>query len=321
VADGRMGTWMVILAVLVLAVGGGIQGARAREEVFAGSPTGDLDEMAPTAPQERGCAPYLGLQPPGRTPEPFAPGVISDAGERLHGAVAVSPDGRRICWSVLPPAILSVHCEDGVWTRPEVLPLPGAAVQAPAFSPDWSRLYYQAAAAGGAGGVDIWWVDARREEWTRAFNLGPPVNGPGLESQPTLTADGDLYFTGGMEGVEFGRGIYRALREAAGYSEPQALGPSINSPGIDYCPFITPDGATLLFASNRGHTGEELSLHIAFRTPDETWSDPVNLHPLIDFPNPARFPSLSPDGRHLFFLAEGRVWWVDAAALPSPAAR
>jgi hypothetical protein len=266
-------------------------------------------------PAEPGCPPFFGLDPPGPNPEPFAPERFVQSDTRLHGAAVFSPDGDRVCWSVVPPAILCAQCENGTWSVSRVLPLPGMAVQAPAFSADGSRLYYQAIGPGGLGSLDIWWVDAERGDWTTTVNIGPPVNGPGAEGQPTFDGDGDLFFTGSMEGVQFGRGIYLAARTKDGYSPPQALGEVINTPGIDYCPFVSADGKTLLFASNRGHAGEELYIHVAFRTPDGGWTEPVDLHPIMNHPQTACFPSISPDGRFLFFLSEGRIWWVDSAVI------
>jgi Tol biopolymer transport system component len=195
------------------------------------------------------------------------------------------------------------------------VPLPGRGVQAPAFSPDGNRLYYQASGPGGLGSLDIWWVETRDDDWTNASNLGTPVNGPGIEGQPTLTDEGELYFIGSMEGVEFGRGIFRATQTDEGYQPPQALDGLINTPGIDFYPFVTADGKTLLFSSNRGYEGEELYIHVTHPTPDGGWTDPVNIHPLMGFPHTARFPSISPDGRFLFFLSGERYWWVDASVL------
>ena len=204
--------------------------------------------------------------------------------------------------------------EDG-WTDPAPLPLSGAAVQAPAFSPDGAKLYYQAGGGGSLGSLDLWWVDARDEAWTQPVNVGPPVNTPTLESQPTLAANGTLYFTAALEGVGFDRGIYRCVRTPTGYAAPEPLNATINSEAIDYCPYVAPDESYLLFASSRGHDGEELYLHAAFRTASGAWTAPVNFHDALAFPEPARFPWVSPDGKYLFFLSGGHIYWVDASVI------
>lgn len=258
---------------------------------------------------------YLGENPPGRIPKVFAPGVISDAGFRLHGALVVSPDLRRICWSVVPPAVLSIVLTENGWTDPVPLPLEGRGVQAPAFSNDGRRLYYQGVLEQGKGGIDIWWKRRVGNGWDAPVNAGPELNSEKLESQPSVAADGTLYFTGTLEGSGLDRGIYRSRLVAGAYAEPELLGDGINSPYIDYCPWIASDESCLFFASSRPRHEEVLYLHVSFLRIDGSWTEPVNVHPVLDFDRPARFPSLSPDGRFLFFLSEGKIYWVESAAV------
>ncbi len=254
---------------------------------------------------------YLGQSTPGRAPEIFAPGVISDAGYQLHGQVVFSPDQREICWSVIPPAVMSMSLVDSTWSDPAPMPLMGTGVQAPAFSADGIRLYYQCIMEGGKGGVDIWWTERAAVGKGPPVNLGPALNSDKLESQPSVTSDGTLYFTGTLEGVGLDRGIYRSRIVDGEYSAPELLGGGINTEYIDYCPWIAPDESYLLFASSRQRTDQELYLHVSFRQPDGSWSEPANIHSVLGFERPARFPSVSPDGRFLFFLSGERVYWVD----------
>ena len=256
---------------------------------------------------------HLGLKPPGRVPEVFAPGIISGAGHRLHGSVVISPDTRVILWSVLPPAVMSVSIEDGTWSDAEPLELEGGGVQAPAFSPDGTRLYYQAVVEGGAGSLDIWWVPKEEDGWGSTESAGPAVNTENLESQPSLTGDGTLYLTGTREGTGFNRGIFRSRLQDGVYTRPELLGGGINSESMDYCPWVALDESFLLFASSRPQAEEHLFLHVSFRQEDGSWSRPENIHPAIGFQKEARFPSLSPDGRYLFFVAGDSAYWVDIA--------
>jgi hypothetical protein len=260
--------------------------------------------------------PYLGAKLPGSRPVVFAPGVLSDAGHRLHGFPAFSPDLKEVFWPVLPPRILTMRETGGVWNGPTALAFPPGNPQAAFVSSDGRRLYFQAVLPGGHGGVDIWFVEREGNGWGPPQNLGAPVNTPQLESQPSLTTDGTLYFTGYLEGVWMERGIYRAARSGAGYSSPELLPPCINSPFLDYTPFVDPAERLLLFASSRPDRDEgSMRLYVAFRTAEGTWSEPVNLSAALGFEEAARFPSLSPDGKFLFFLAGDHVYWTDAGVL------
>lgn len=301
-----------LLTSLVVGVGCGGGNASVNDEIEVHSTKVSSRTLAESSDFD--CPKFLEPGSPGLIPRPFAPGVFVESLGRLHGGLVFSADGRRVCWSVLPPAIVSMECTREGWSTPEILPLPGRAVQAPAFSPDGSRLYYQAVGEGGRGGLDLWWVDPLSGDWSHAVNLGVPVNGPGLQSQPAVSGQGDLFFTGSMPGVGFDRGIFFSEKEGDGFRTPQPLPAPINTQWIDYCPFISSDGKTLLFASSRGHEGEELFIHAAFRR-GKGWSEPLNLHSMMGYPGNARFPTLSPDGTALFFLAGGKFWWVDSTIL------
>lgn len=138
----------LLLAIIVVGVGG----AGTASGAFLS--TGVLgSESIDGESRHQICSPTLGHEPPGRTPELFAPELLSRSGHPLHGALAISPTGDRLCWSVLPPAIICTRCEHGNWTDPEPLPLPGRGVQAPAFSPDGRFLFFWSEGK-------IWWVDS-----------------------------------------------------------------------------------------------------------------------------------------------------------------
>jgi hypothetical protein len=259
---------------------------------------------------------FFGRTPPGTIPEVFAPGVVSGSGQRLHGALAFSPDLREVYWPVVPPRILTVRCVGTEWSDPLPGPFPPGNAQAPSFSVDGRRLFFQANLPGGQGSLDIWYMQRSDTGWAGPYNLGPPVNTARLESQPSVAADGTLYFTGFLPGVAFERGIYRAEPQGDGYAKPALLGSTINSPFIDYTPFIDPEHRFLLFASSRPSPSEDsLHLRVSFRGSDGRFGPARNLSEALRFKGAARFPSLSPDGRYLFFQAGDSAYWVDAGVI------
>ena len=79
-----------------------------------------LAAQEPSTPPPAG--PYLGQQVPGEVPQVFAPGLVSETGDRLHGPLTISPDGSVVCWSVIPPAIrYRFQRDDGSWSGPSPL--------------------------------------------------------------------------------------------------------------------------------------------------------------------------------------------------------
>jgi Tol biopolymer transport system component len=87
------------------------------------------------------------------------------------------------------------------------------------------------------------------------------------------------------------------------WSRPVDLGPVLNSTAHEQTPAISRDGLSLYFASTRqGSEGFDLwvSQRLAIDLP---WETPVNLGPTINTPANENGPSLSPDGRFLFFVS------------------
>ncbi len=259
---------------------------------------------------------YFGQKPPGIIPEIFAQGIISDAGYRLHGVPVFSLEGNEVFWPVIPPAIMYMKLiPDSGWTEPKNKQIEGRMVGATFFSQDGKNLYYHAFHPDGFGSTDIWYMKKENDDWSESVNLGSPPNSESMETQPSFTIKGDLYYCGKLDSVGFNRGIYYSANNNGKYSEAILLNNKINSPAIDYTPFISPDGSYLLFSSSRpGVKESDLKLYVSFLDNGE-WSEPYILSDIFDLKYSARFPALSIDGKYLFFLSGGNVYWVSASVI------
>ncbi len=196
----------------------------------------------------------------------------------------------------------------------------------PSLSADGLSLYFTS--ENGYGGRGDIWVATRAtkdSQWGPATNLGPVVNSSACETAPSISADGlTLFFCDGHWGVAApqrpgGCGdvdIWMTTRDTQGgpWGTPVNLRPPINSPYRDGDPFISSDGLSLYFTSDRpgGHGG--LDLYVATRaTIRDEWGPPVNVGPTVNTSSGESGPSVSGDGRILFF-ASGRPpvlggWW------------
>ena len=263
-----------------------------------------------------GADQYFGQPIPVSIPEVFAPGVITDAGFRLHGFPAFSQKGDEVFWPVLPPVIMCKRFLDDHWTAPETASFSGRAAQAPLFSPDGNRIYFQAAMSGGLGSLDIWYTERTDSGWGVPVNPGAPLNSPQMEGQPSLTADGTIYFFGSMEGSGWNRGIYRCSHVNGQYQTPERLPEPVNTAYVDVYPFVSRDERFLLFSSSRpGMEEKDLKLFLSIRNQDGSWETPVNLSEKLELKGAVRYGALSPDGRVLFFMVNGKIFWVSADIL------
>jgi WD40-like Beta Propeller Repeat len=280
---------------------------------------------APSAaakPAEAVKGPYFGQKPPGKTPEMFAPGILSLA-NRMEARVAFSPDGNE-CFFTVPHdfAFSSVQMYytkriDNVWTSqvPAPFSLPGYSYAQPFFSADGNRLYFSSNKNGTLG---IWVVARTSQGWGDPQALPSPVSSINA-GEYSRAADGTAYFEsdrpGGMGLVD----VWRARPEQPG--QPllvENLGAPINTSTYDSDPFISSDGRYLIYSSTR--SGRDADLYVALANGNGGWTAPVNMNEYRPGTNTSAIeygPSLSPDERHLFFVRldpraqQCDVYWVE----------
>lgn len=105
------------------------------------------------------------------------------------------------------------------------------------------------------------------------------VNTDYWETHCTATPDGNnIYFVSDRPGGYGGRDIYRIVRMPDGsWSDPQNLGPQINTPYDEESPFIAIDNKTMYFASNGPSSMGGFDIFVSVRDNDNNWSEPINL--------------------------------------------
>ena len=90
------------------------------------------------------------------------------------------------------------------------------------------------------------------------------------------------------------------------WSPPVNLGSTVNGPDEDRHPYLSADGLTLMFDSNRaGGVGDYDIWESRRSSPDGAWPAPVNLGPTINKAKTDESPSLCDDGLSLFFSGIG----------------
>jgi hypothetical protein len=268
-----------------------------------------------------GCSPpaipYPDSSLPGEVPEVFAEDILP-IGERMHAAVAFGSRGLEMFWHEIPPRMMFIRYIDGTWSEPQTPEfVQEFRCLQPFFQPRSNRLYFASSMPGGEGGMDIWFVDRFGGAWGAPENIGASINTENNEMQPSLTAEGAMYYVARIEGKMFERGIFRSRLAAGQYLLRVRLPEPVNTPlFIDYTPCIAPDESYLLFSSNRQNPDKEFcQIYITFLREDGSWSTPVNVCRRLGFDLDARFPALSPDGRYLFFSGPEHMHWVSSSII------
>lgn len=153
-------------------------------------------------------------------------------------------------------------------------------------------------------------------EWERAKNIGQPINTALNEGAPSLSADGNiLFFTacelyGDYGGKRTGYGSCDIFITAKGknnkWSEPQNLGPPINTNHWETQPSFSSDGKTLYFVRGmRDRSGKQNGDIYTSILTDEGWSKPKPLSNVINTPGNEESVFIHPDGKTLYFSSDG----------------
>lgn len=154
----------------------------------------------------------------------------------------------------------------------------------------------------GLGRCDIYVSQKKGDDWSKPFDLSPPVNTAGWESQPSISADGrTLYFVSNRKGGYGGYDIWKSNLTEKGWSEPENLGPNINTSMNEQSPFIHPDDSTLYFCSNGWPGMGGMDLFVSRIGKDGKWQKPENLGYPINSSGDENGLTLTANGTSAFF--------------------
>jgi flagellar motor protein MotB len=176
------------------------------------------------------------------------------------------------------------------------------------ISPDGNYLFFTGCnRPDGLGRCDIYISKLEGSGWSKPFNIGAPINTPGWESQPSISADGKtLYFVSTRNGGFGGYDIWKSdLNDDGSWNTPVNLGPDINTIYDEQSPFIHADDESLYFSSNGwpGFGNKDLFIsRKVFQDEIQTgWKKPQNLgYPINTFGEESGL-SISSNGKLGFF--------------------
>ncbi len=252
-----------------------------------------------------------------KKPVPFDPHPLSDsintpAPESLPSLTA---DGRMLVFTRIVNGqedfYFSRRNPDGSWSKAE--PMTGINTPynegAQCISADGRTLVFNACnTPDGFGSCDLYRSRWENGRWSRPQNLGDPVNSKYLERQPTLSADGKvIIFSSDRPGGQGGRDLWLVrLKPDGQWSPPVNLGPQINTPGNEDCPFFHADSRTLYFMSD-GHPGMGgFDLFVSRLNAEGFFGKPENLgYPINTLANEGGL-TLSLDGTTAYYTSDAR---------------
>jgi len=251
----------------------------------------------------------------------FAPGNINT--HMNERDAALSPDDEMFFFTVQLTRQHSAICYStkltGKWIRPRVAPFSGKYMDLePVFHPDGRLFFVSDRPLPGKeekNDYNIWFVSPNADGWSEPIPLDSIVNSPGNEFYPSFTTSGDLYFTATLPGGKGTEDLWMSKFENGSFRQPENLGDSINTPDYEYNSFVSPDGSFILFTTHGWGEGYGSGdIYISFKDENGVWHSPKNMGDKINTEAFEFCPSLSPNGKTLFFTRstipkpEGERW-------------
>jgi len=238
--------------------------------------------------------PYFGQKPPGLTPEVFAPGIVSINGRYEHG-ISFSPDLDEIYFSANKKgeetSIYFTKLKGEKWTpikKANFTKGKKESEEHPFVSLSDEKIYFEA-------GVKLWYVNRLEDSWSDAIQLDSPINDDRL-FYPNQAKNGDLFYTdiSDFQNIK----IKYAPNKNGNFPEVKEVEIEFGVHG-----FISPSQDFLLVnARNKeGDERKDNDIYVYFKEKDGTWTKPINLGNSVNSNFDETVPSITPDGKYLFF--------------------
>lgn len=274
-------------------------------------------------PEIRG--PWLGGISPERAASEFCPTFLGGA-NRITG-ITFSPNGDEAFFSLntldgMSADLMWTRLIDGLWSTPEPAPFNSPQIDNDiVMSPDGQRLCWRSwrplpGKAESEKGVSLWAADRTADGWGEPF----PVECGG-ERQPAvypgIATDGTLYFSVRVSEDEYCIAQTRRVGEQYGEREPIITGLTSSA---DLC--VAPDESFLVATIFSQPRFKGIgNLHVSFQTPEGTWTSLQDLGLAVKTELTEYCPTLSADGRRLFFCrieredrsVPARTFWIETA--------
>lgn len=252
--------------------------------------------------------PYLGQTPPGSTPEVFAPGIVNTEQYReFEGMFAAGMKAfyfSRSGGKYKTSGLAVIEYKNNQWQESVVK----HGVSEPSLSPDGMTVYFakEAMERTGAG-------------WSELKSLGAPFKDIDI-MRLSASSNGTYYFDTHTEELDT---PLRASRLVNGkYEQPKSLGQQFAVGKYNAHPFIAPDENYIIWDSRRESGYGTSDLYISYRAANGSWGPAINMGDKINTTSAENYPSVSPDGKFLFFdrrsgeRLNGKravdIYWVDA---------
>jgi len=251
---------------------------------------------------------YLGQTPPGLIPEIFAPAILRNA----H-SISISPDLDEVYFSAYKndeetSSIYFSKLKGTKWTPVKRANFTNGRKNEelyPFVSFIDKRIYFTALDSIFSD-EKIWYVNRLEDSWSDAIQLDSPINDD-LVFYINQAKNGDLFYTSISKGK-----MYYSLNKNGEFPEVQKVELEFGHHG-----FIAPSQDYLLVynRSKENEKRKDADIYVCFSEKGGIWTKPINLGDAVNSNVSESCPSITPDGKYLFFGRDEEdgtknIYWV-----------
>ncbi|MEL7497623.1 MAG: hypothetical protein AAFN77_08440 [Planctomycetota bacterium] len=268
-----------------------------------------------------------------RTAKPYSSKFFGSLEQLTRFGLAISQDNRECYFAVAlnengtfrEEIRFTERQEDGNWTKPQPL-MPNEKKYKyvdPHFSPDGKKLFFiytkpaDKSKAPKRQKFDIWYVERKDKGWGDPVNVGAPISTIDAEEYfVSLTSEKTIFF-GSNRADRNNFDLYSSrLGKNGRYEEPKPLPGKVNTDKYEADVFVATDESYVIFSSSGREDGfGRGDLYVSFKDSAGNWSAGKNLGDRVNSKQQEFAPSISRDGKALFFSRGGIIHWVSTTVI------
>ncbi len=268
---------------------------------------------------------YLNQEPPGLTPQIFAPGLVS-LKERFEFGSVFSKDGTQLYFA------FNVGERAEIWsmkldskntsTSERIVFHHNYSYNDPYLSPDETKLFFISdmplEGTGEKKDYDIWYIKKTGITWSKPINAGKAINTASNEYYVSFTKTGTMYFSSNVKANEGSKGnydIYFSPNQKEVFGKATRLGDSVNTKDYEADVFVAYDESYVIFCGDLPAGNGKGDLYISFKKSDGSWTKAKNMGRSINTTGHEFCPFVTKDGKYFFYTSNKDIYWVDAEIL------
>ncbi|UCD62451.1 MAG: PD40 domain-containing protein [Flavobacteriaceae bacterium] len=173
--------------------------------------------------------------------------------------IAISPDGNQLIYTLgnykqTNRSLVSIKKTGDKWGDKEILPFSGKFNDIePFFTVDGTKLFFASNRPmdkdSTRSDYNIWYVEQENGKWNTPIPLDTLVNSPGDEFYPSVSSNGNLYFTATRTDGIGREDIYLSTFSKGKHNSPVPLDSTVNTRAYEFNAYISPDEDLLVFSS------------------------------------------------------------------------